>query len=353
MQAAAWGENVEIIRLLLDKGADVNAQGGKHGNALQAAAYTGNLEVTRLLLDKGANVNAQGGEYDNALQAAAASWRAEVEVIRLLLDKGADVNAQGGIYGNALQASVSSYRDAEYGAPQSKDKIAITRLLLDKGADVNIQGGMFGTVLQAAAYFGNIKVVRLLLDQGADIDARGGKYGAALKKVLALEPAGAGLKMPGDIPLLLELLQDHAPVLMKNLPESEYENTAKLYASGSNFSLDVFKGLLESRGWKREAQSNKEEESETEREPYQDEGECEDYKDAIEGDIEDKNNKDAIENEIEDGDGTGNKTSQQLQQTLLEALKQRSLEAIVHMWKLFGFISLVFLLYTFIEFWGL
>ena len=29
----------EIVKILLEKGADVNAQGGKYGNALQAASY--------------------------------------------------------------------------------------------------------------------------------------------------------------------------------------------------------------------------------------------------------------------------------------------------------------------------
>ena len=47
----------------------------------------------QLLLEKGADVNAQGGEYGNALQEA--SWRCHEAVVRLLLEKGADVNAQG------------------------------------------------------------------------------------------------------------------------------------------------------------------------------------------------------------------------------------------------------------------
>jgi ankyrin repeat protein len=89
-----------IVKLLVDKGADVNAQGGEYGNALQAASYEGHEAVVRLLLDKGANVNAQGGGYSNGLQAA--SCRGHEAVVRLLVDKGADVNAQGGEYGNAL-----------------------------------------------------------------------------------------------------------------------------------------------------------------------------------------------------------------------------------------------------------
>jgi ankyrin repeat protein len=42
----------------LEKGAAVNAQGGQYGNALQAASLYGDETVVRLLLDKGADVNA-------------------------------------------------------------------------------------------------------------------------------------------------------------------------------------------------------------------------------------------------------------------------------------------------------
>ena len=47
-----------MVRLLLDKGAKVNAQGGCYSNALQAASSKGHKAVVRLLLDKGAEVDA-------------------------------------------------------------------------------------------------------------------------------------------------------------------------------------------------------------------------------------------------------------------------------------------------------
>ncbi|KAF2135059.1 uncharacterized protein K452DRAFT_112047, partial [Aplosporella prunicola CBS 121167] len=61
---------VRSVEYLLDKGADVNAQGGKYYNALQAVSYEGHEKIVQMLLDKGADVNAQGGYYGNALQAA-------------------------------------------------------------------------------------------------------------------------------------------------------------------------------------------------------------------------------------------------------------------------------------------
>ena len=96
---ASFGGLIKAVKYLLDKGDDVNAQGGWYGNALQAASAGGHEQVVKLLLDKGADVNAQGGEYDNALQAASAEGHEQV--VKLLLDKGTDVNAQGGEHGNS------------------------------------------------------------------------------------------------------------------------------------------------------------------------------------------------------------------------------------------------------------
>lgn len=52
----------------MERGADVNAQGGRHGNALQAASHRGHGKVVELLMERGAEVNAQGEEDGTALK---------------------------------------------------------------------------------------------------------------------------------------------------------------------------------------------------------------------------------------------------------------------------------------------
>ena len=43
-----------MVQILLDKGADVNAQGGRYSNALQAASDGGHKPVMQMLLQRGA-----------------------------------------------------------------------------------------------------------------------------------------------------------------------------------------------------------------------------------------------------------------------------------------------------------
>ena len=159
----------EVSDCLLHRGENVNAKGGRLGNALQAASYEGYEAIVRLLLENRAEVNAKGGLYGNALQAA--SSRGNEMIVELLLKNGAEVNAVGGLYGNALQAAVKSYRN----------NVATVKLLLENGAEVNVKGGRYGNALQTAVFRGDEVIVKLLLENGADVNAEGGKLGNALQ----------------------------------------------------------------------------------------------------------------------------------------------------------------------------
>lgn len=60
--------------MLLNKEANVNAEGGFHGHALSAASFRG----VRLLLENDASVNAEGGYCGSALSAASYDGHEEV-----------------------------------------------------------------------------------------------------------------------------------------------------------------------------------------------------------------------------------------------------------------------------------
>ena len=89
---AAYLGHIEIARLLLDRGADVNYNDDTGYTALKLAAEEGHLEMVRLLLDAGADMTICGGlDAGNPLHKAAQCGH--VAVVRLLLERGADPNA--------------------------------------------------------------------------------------------------------------------------------------------------------------------------------------------------------------------------------------------------------------------
>jgi len=55
--------NMKLVNLLIDAGAELQVQQGIPGNALRRAAMWGHLEVCKLLISRGVDVNAHGGQY--------------------------------------------------------------------------------------------------------------------------------------------------------------------------------------------------------------------------------------------------------------------------------------------------
>nr|POE49152.1 vegetative incompatibility protein het-e-1 [Quercus suber] len=216
LQAASAEGHIEVVKLLLEKNANIDVEGGFYGNALQAASAKGHVEIVKLLLEKNADVNAEGGEYGGALQVTSAEGH--IEVVKLLLEMNADVNAEGGYYGSALQAA------------SAEGHVEVVKLLLKMNANVNAEGGFYGSALQAASAEGHIKVVKLLLETNSNITVEGGKYGSALQ--------AASVKDHIDVVKLL--LEKNADV---NAQGGEYGGA--LQAASARGHIEVVKLLLD------------------------------------------------------------------------------------------------------------
>lgn len=75
------------MQLLLDKGADVDAQSEWFPTALQLASLHGYDKMVQILLNWGADVNTRGGDYATALQLG--SLKGHEKIVDLLTDKNA------------------------------------------------------------------------------------------------------------------------------------------------------------------------------------------------------------------------------------------------------------------------
>ena len=146
---------LDICGMLLDSGASTEIKNLQGIAPLHEAAREDHPEVCGLLIEKGADVNVTDLQGGTPLHKAAD--RGHVEVARLLIDKGAELNRIAFIGGSPLHQS---------------EGCAMTRLLLDAGADPNLREPKANdTPLHSLALRGNAQCCGLLLDRGADVNA--------------------------------------------------------------------------------------------------------------------------------------------------------------------------------------
>ena len=204
LHVAARSGNIDMLRFLLGRGADINSAGRSEQSspdcALQCAASCGKLRVVQCLIEHGAILDKYGCSQRNALQHAASSGH--IPVIKELLAAGADINSRGQM-GSALHCAITgSHFDTvkvllECGASSSeiietkeerispwphpllhatrKGDFPIVKILLDAGADPNASTILWGNSelpLHAAAKIGNIDILQVLLEHGANVNAQ-------------------------------------------------------------------------------------------------------------------------------------------------------------------------------------
>jgi hypothetical protein len=82
-----YSKGGDVLRLLLEHGADIHSQNHIGWTPLHVASFYGALEVVRLLLEHGADVGAKDKKGKTALQVA--TWRRHGKVVKLLREHGA------------------------------------------------------------------------------------------------------------------------------------------------------------------------------------------------------------------------------------------------------------------------
>jgi uncharacterized protein len=167
--------------------------------------------TARLLLNRGANLEARDRNGSTPLILAAGNG--ETAVVKLFLDRGADIEARDDYGQTPLIRAACDCPSVDM--PDTDGSVG---LLLTRGANIEARDKEGSTALMAAAAWGRTWILQILLDNGAQIEARnsdgntaliisaaGGGYPTAEAVQLPLK-RGAGIEARndnGDTPLML------------------------------------------------------------------------------------------------------------------------------------------------------
>jgi hypothetical protein len=83
-----------LTRKFCETGADVDVRGGPYGSALSAASYLGHDAIVRLLLEKGADINVDDPRKPGRTPLSLAIESKNIKIVELLLEHGANINSK-------------------------------------------------------------------------------------------------------------------------------------------------------------------------------------------------------------------------------------------------------------------
>ena len=261
MKAAGGNSNPEVIRILVENGADIYATSEGGWTPLMFAAQVNpNPEVMRVLIEKGMNVNAValgGFTYGWTPLMLAAAYNENPEALRILIENGADVNAidekgwtpliRAAAYSSnpeVLQVLINNDADVNavdqnwytplMSAAQFNENPEILRILIKNGAIINTVNKSGETSLMwAAGYNQNIEVLRVLIENGTDVNASS-EYGDT--------PLMMAAKNSKNPEILRVLIENGADI---NAVDSIFGWTPLMLAADSNKNPEIVRVLLE------------------------------------------------------------------------------------------------------------
>ena len=233
IERAAREGKIEVVRLLVDAGADVDGSA-----ALWTAIDHGHTEVVRLLVEAGADVNPKDPWNQGSSFLTLAKLSGNPEIVQILADAGAKEEgftvANEGQVVEAFEDGYPTTASGLYDAAANNDVEAV-RDLVDAGVDVNAKGTRGESILTNAVIRAGPEVVQILVDAGADVNAKDNfgnpvlfeavspyGWGPEAKQILQiLVDAGANVNVKDDDgrPVLVEairpgnILTDHPEIV--------------------------------------------------------------------------------------------------------------------------------------------
>jgi ankyrin repeat protein len=155
---SAYNDDLANVKLLLGRGAEVDAATPDGVSPLMYATQNGNLEMVKLLVDSGANMNLT--PFDGTTPLIASARQNLYDISEFLAGRGADLNLR----------DVEGLTAVHYAA--AFNHYDIMDMLIFHGADKELPDKDGNTPLITAAYNNSLEAVDLLIQNGADMNAR-------------------------------------------------------------------------------------------------------------------------------------------------------------------------------------
>ena len=258
---------LDLTRLSIQRGADVNILAPNKWTLLHSAAFKGWLEIVRMLLDHGSNVSAENELGESPLHLVSQGeyplQEDGVGIARLFLERGVDFNGQkknkwtplhSAAFGGKLgitqvllnhganpnvenehgETPMHLLSQGKYGS--SEHVVGIARLLLERGMDVDTQDQYHETALHSAAFMGRLEIAKALLEHGADVNAEN-KWG---QTPLHLVSRGTYISQDQGVSLVRLLLEHGVDVHAQDT----YHETA-LHSAAFIGRLEIARVLLD------------------------------------------------------------------------------------------------------------
>lgn len=168
LHMAASHNQAEIVKMLIDSGANLRCKDEEDSTPLHAAASEGNLRIVRMLFEAGARLDGwvtiqsmvTDKDVDGNTCLSLAVENGHYDVVKLCLEKRADVNVPNSIYMHPLHLAAVN------------GDVRIVRLLVEHNARIDVLNNEQATPLHKAAQYNHVQCVEFLVDREADIERR-------------------------------------------------------------------------------------------------------------------------------------------------------------------------------------
>lgn len=161
---ASQNGHYSIVKLLIDRGAEINKPTGKRGwTALMAACKHKHAKIVELLIERGANVSQTTTDFEySALHIA--SDEGSLPIIKILVENGANPRQQSiGLNQSPIQYAMNAGHDDVVTYLRESDNVT----------NPNAKANAFGDFINACQY-GSLNTVKQFIDAGVDVNQIGG-----------------------------------------------------------------------------------------------------------------------------------------------------------------------------------